>query len=120
LTGSIFQHIAQFQPHRPRTEAVLSDADRFFRSPIINSPYEMPIRHWELDAQMVVLSQPYHAPLRDVNDLPVLQTAERGAAEVLCTNDGDFHDDPGILGYCAVRGIEVCYESTLLARIYES
>ena len=67
-------------------------------------------------SQTVILSQPYHAPLRDPDDLDVLQTAERGAADMLCSNDKDFHD-PIILGYCAARGIEVCYEDTLLARM---
>jgi len=43
-------------------------------------------------SQTVILSQPYHAPLRDPNDLDVLQTAERGAADVLGTNDKNFHD----------------------------
>lgn len=68
-------------------------------------------------SQTVILSQPYHAPLRDADDLHVLQTAERGAADVLCTNDKDFHDDPAVLGYCAARGIEVCYENDLLTRL---
>ena len=67
-------------------------------------------------SQTVILSQPYHAPLRDLNDLDVLQTAERGASDVLCSNDGDFHE-PAIVGYCASRGIEVCNENTLLARL---
>ena len=68
-------------------------------------------------SQTVILSQPYHAPLRDADDLHVLQTAEHGAADVLCTNDKDFHDDPAVLGYCAARGIEVCYENDLLTRL---
>lgn len=65
----------------------------------------------------MILRQPYHAPLRDPDDLDVLQTAERGAADVLCSNDKDFHDDAILLGYCAARGIEVCHEDTLLARM---
>lgn len=68
-------------------------------------------------SQTVILTQPYLAPLRDPDDLDVLQTAERGAADVLCSNDKDFHDDPTVLGYCAARGIEVCREETLLARL---
>lgn len=74
----------------------------------------------ETVSQLAILSQPYHAPVRDTNDLDVLQTAERGATDILCTEDSDFHDDPIILAYCAVRGIEVCHESTLLARIVGS
>jgi putative PIN family toxin of toxin-antitoxin system len=68
-------------------------------------------------SQTVILSQPYHAPLRDADDLHVLQTAERGVVDVLCTEDKDFHDDPGVLAYCAERGIEVCHENDLLTRL---
>lgn len=50
-------------------------------------------------SQTAILSQPYHAPLRDPDDLDVLQTAERGV--VLCSNDGDFHE-PVIVGYSRV------------------
>ena len=53
---------------------------------------------------MVVLGPSHHAPLRDANDLDVMQTAERGDADVLCSNDGDFHE-AGIVAYCATRGI---------------
>jgi len=65
-------------------------------------------------SEIVLLHPAYHAPLRDANDLDVMQTAERGDADILCSNDGDFHE-PGILGYCAVRGIEVHDEKSLLA-----
>ena len=70
-------------------------------------------------SSLVVLSHSYQAPLRDADDLHVLQTAECGAADVLCTADRDFHDDPAIHGYCAARGIEVCFEESLLARLVE-
>ena len=66
--------------------------------------------------QKVVLDQPYHAPLRDPNDLDVMQTAERGEADVLCSNDGDFHD-ASMIAFCAARGIDVCHEAALLARL---
>lgn len=67
-------------------------------------------------SELVLLSQPYVAPLRDPDDLHVLQTAERGLADVLCTSDKDFYD-PTVLAYCASRGIEVCSEELLLARL---
>jgi len=69
-------------------------------------------------SQTVILSQPFLAPLRDPDDLDILQTAERGAADVLCSNDSDFHD-PAVVGYCAARGIEVSNENSLLARLVE-
>jgi putative PIN family toxin of toxin-antitoxin system len=68
-------------------------------------------------ADIVILDPRYRAPfLRDPNDADVLQTAERGEADLLCTHDGDFYD-PAVLSYCATRGIEVCTESTLLERL---
>ena len=67
-------------------------------------------------SHVVILDPQYRAPLRDPNDLNVLQTAERGEADILCTQDGDFYDQT-ILSYCAARGIEICDESTLLMRL---
>jgi len=67
-------------------------------------------------SEMVVLDQPYQAPLRDPNDLDVMQTAERGDADVLCSNDADFHD-ASMITFCAARGIYVCHEATLLTRL---
>ncbi len=66
--------------------------------------------------QTVLIQHPYHAPLRDPNDLDVMQTAERGEADVLCSNDRDFHA-AAIITFCAGRGIEVCTEAVLLARL---
>ena len=67
-------------------------------------------------SETVILGHPYHAPLRDPNDLNVMQTAEHGDADVLCSNDGDFHDS-GIVAFCAARGIDVCHEAALLTRL---
>lgn len=42
--------------------------------------------------ETVLLDRLYHAPLRDANDLDVMQTAERGEADILYTCDSDFHE----------------------------
>jgi predicted nuclease of predicted toxin-antitoxin system len=65
-------------------------------------------------AEMIVLDSRYLAPLRDANDLAVLQTADRGQADILCTNDGDFYDS-AVISFCGARGIDVCDEVSLLA-----
>jgi putative PIN family toxin of toxin-antitoxin system len=65
---------------------------------------------------LVSLDPRYSAPLRDPYDLIVLQTAELGEADILCTHDDDFYDHT-ILAYCAARGIEVCDEASLLNRL---
>ncbi len=69
-------------------------------------------------ADIVVLDPQYRSPLmRDPNDAPVLQTAERGGADILCTHDKDFYEDAAVRSFCASSGIEVCTEKTLLARL---
>ena len=65
---------------------------------------------------IVILDSQYSAPMRDANDLAVLQTADRGEADVLCTNDSDFYD-PTVRSFCGARGIDVCDEVSLLARL---
>lgn len=68
-------------------------------------------------ADIVILDPQYRAPfLRDPNDIDVLQTAERGEADILCTHDGDFFDE-AVLSFCAARGITVCSEKTLFDKI---
>jgi putative PIN family toxin of toxin-antitoxin system len=69
-------------------------------------------------SDVVILEPHYRAPfLRDPNDTDVLQTAERGEADILCTHDRDFYEDAAVLSFCATRGIEVCTEKTLMARL---
>ena len=72
----------------------------------------------EVSVGVVLDPQFQAAVLRDPSDLAVLQTAERGEADILCTHDADFYD-PEIISYCAARGIEVCREPELLARLAE-
>ena len=67
-------------------------------------------------ADLVILDVRYTAPLRDPADWAVLQTADRGEADVLCTHDADFYDS-AVLSFCSERGIEVCDELALAARL---
>ena len=67
-------------------------------------------------SDLVILDPRHGAPLRDPNDLGVLQTADKGEAEVLCTSDGDFYD-PAVVAFCASRGIAVCDEISLLVQL---
>ena len=69
-------------------------------------------------SDIVILDSYYRSPfLRDPNDTDVLQTAERGEADVLCTHDKDFYEDAAVLVFCAIRGIELCTERTLMTRL---
>jgi predicted nuclease of predicted toxin-antitoxin system len=67
-------------------------------------------------SDLVILDPLYRAPLRDPSDLVVLQTADRGLADVLCTSDSDFRD-PAVVAFCGAKGIVVCDEVSLLTRL---
>ena len=45
-------------------------------------------------AEIVPLNPVFTAPIRDINDLIVLQTAVIGEADVICTTDRDFFQPP--------------------------
>jgi putative PIN family toxin of toxin-antitoxin system len=45
-------------------------------------------------AEMVSLNPSFTAPIRDINDVIVLQTAVVGEADVICTRDRDFFAPP--------------------------
>jgi putative PIN family toxin of toxin-antitoxin system len=48
--------------------------------------------------QLVTLNPILSVPIRDVNDIVVVQTAVIGEADVICTNDENFYD-PGIISF---------------------
>jgi putative PIN family toxin of toxin-antitoxin system len=45
-------------------------------------------------AQIIALNPLFTAPIRDANDIMVMQTAILGEADVLCTRDKDFFENP--------------------------
>jgi len=55
-------------------------------------------------------------PIRDVNDIVVIQTAVIGEADVICTKDGDFYE-PGITRFLTTVGISVMDDVMLMQRI---
>jgi predicted nucleic acid-binding protein len=65
---------------------------------------------------LVTLDSRYRAPVRDSYAAIVLQTAEAGEADILCTSDEDFFDSTA-LAYCLSRGIEVCTEASLVLKL---
>ena len=67
-------------------------------------------------SEIALLDSVYIAPMRDANDLVVLQTAERGAADIVCTRDADFFTAE-VVAFCARKGIEICDERTLASRL---
>jgi len=65
--------------------------------------------------EIVTLNPLLTAPLRDVNDVIVVQTAIIGEAEVIC-HDEDFFEKP-IVQYLNKRGISVLDHIALMERL---
>lgn len=64
-------------------------------------------------SKIVRLSPLFSLPIRDVNDLIVVQTAVIGEANVLCTKDADFYD-PVATGFLSRVGISVMDDVSLI------
>lgn len=67
-------------------------------------------------AEMVAVNPLKHTPIRDRNDIFVLQTVLSGEADVLCTGDRDFFEPPASV-FLANCGIEVLTDVDLLRRL---
>jgi putative PIN family toxin of toxin-antitoxin system len=67
-------------------------------------------------AEIVRLSPVFNLPIRDVNDLIVVQTAVIGEANVLCAKDRDFYD-PATAEFLSGVGISVMDDVSLLQRL---
>jgi len=67
-------------------------------------------------AEVVILNPLLTAPIRDVNDVIVVQTAIIGEADIICTNDADFFEQP-ITEYLAQFGISVLDDMALMQRL---
>lgn len=68
--------------------------------------------------QIVVPNPLVLTPIRDVNDVVVMQTAVVGGADVLCTHDRDFFEMPAE-GFLRRAGIEVMNDISLIQRLRE-
>jgi predicted nucleic acid-binding protein len=55
-------------------------------------------------------------PIRDVNDIVVMQTAVIGEADVLCTKDRDFFEPPAE-GFLRKAGIAVLDDISLMRQL---
>jgi len=67
-------------------------------------------------AEIVVLNPLFTAPVRDVNDIMVMQTAVVGEADVLCTRDKDFHTAEAV-AFLMKTGTTVLDDIALINRL---
>ena len=66
--------------------------------------------------EIVTLDPLVTAPIRDVNDIIVMQTAIIGEADILCTKDDDFFEKPAS-EYLGKMGIAVLDDIALMQRL---
>jgi putative PIN family toxin of toxin-antitoxin system len=67
-------------------------------------------------AEMVAFDLLARAPIRDRNDIFVLQTAFSGEADVVCTGDRDFFEPPASI-FLASCGIEVLTDAQMMRKL---
>jgi len=67
-------------------------------------------------SEIVTLDPLVTAPIRDVNDIIVMQTAIIGEAHILCTNDEDFFESPAS-AYLRKMDIAVLDDIALMHRL---
>jgi putative PIN family toxin of toxin-antitoxin system len=67
-------------------------------------------------AEIVTLNPLLTAPIRDINDVIVVQTAILGEADIICTHDEDFFQE-AIVQYLSKLGISVLDDKSLMARL---
>ena len=102
---------------------ILAETSRVLRYPRMRLRHGMPdsriydyVMFLHSVATMVQLDPMLIAPIRDPNDIVVLQTAIIGGAEAICTTDEDFFKAPAS-AYLESLGILVCTDAELIRRL---
>jgi putative PIN family toxin of toxin-antitoxin system len=102
---------------------ILFELARVLRYPRIQALYGLPetriydyVGFLREVSEIVTLNPLLSIPIRDVNDIVVVQTALIGEADVICTRDEDFFD-PSLSRFLGNVGITVMDDITLMQRI---
>ena len=102
---------------------MLHELARVLRYPRLQAVYNLPehlvfdyINFLRQSSEIVPLNPLVTAPIRDVNDVVVIQTAIIGEADILCTKDDDFFEAPAA-DYLSRMGVEVFDDITLMRRL---
>lgn len=102
---------------------MLHELAKVLRYPRLQAFYGLPenlvfdyVNFLRRSSEIVPLNPIVTAPIRDVNDIIVMQTAIIGEADVLCTKDDDFFADPAN-EYLRKMGIVVLDDISLMHRL---
>ena len=102
---------------------MLYELARVLRYPRLQAFYGLPenlvfdyIDFLRRSSELVILNPLIIAPIRDVNDIIVMQTAIIGDADILCTKDDDFFEKPAS-DYLSRMGVAVLDDIGLMHRL---
>jgi putative PIN family toxin of toxin-antitoxin system len=102
---------------------MLHELAKVLRYPRLQAFYDLPenlvfeyVNFLRRSSEIVVLNPLVTAPIRDVNDIIVMQTAIIGEADILCTKDDDFFEEPA-REYLSRLGIAVLDDISLMHRL---
>jgi len=102
---------------------MLYELARVLRYPRLQAFYDLSenlvfdyIKFLRISAEIVTLNPLVTVPIRDMNDIVVMQTAIIGEADILCTKDDDFFAQPA-RDYLSTLGIAVLDDISLIHRL---
>jgi putative PIN family toxin of toxin-antitoxin system len=102
---------------------MLHELAKVLRYPRLQAFYDLPenlvfdyVNFLRRCSEIVPLNPLVTAPIRDVNDIVVMQTAIIGEADILCTKDDDFFEEPA-REYLSKLGIAVLDDISLMHRL---
>lgn len=102
---------------------MLHELAKVLRYPRLQAFYDLPedlvfdyVSFLRRSSEIVTLNPIVTAPIRDVNDIIVMQTAIIGEADILCTKDEDFFEKPA-REYLSKMGIAVLDDISLMQRL---
>jgi len=123
LARELLLNIVQSEHTLLVSNEMLYELARVLRYPRLQAFYDLPenlvfdyVTFLRRSSEVVTLNPLVYAPIRDVNDIIVMQTAIIGEADILCTKDDDFFGKPAS-GYLSKMGITVLDDISLMRRL---
>jgi putative PIN family toxin of toxin-antitoxin system len=101
LARELLTNIVESEHRLLLSNEILYELARVLRYPRLREFYDLTedlvfeyVKFLRRSSEIVILDPFVIAPIRDVNDIVVMQTAIIGEADILCTRDEDFFEDP--------------------------
>ena len=123
LARELLTNIVEGEHKLLLSNEMLHELARVLRYPRLQEFYSLTedmvfhyVKFLRRSSEIVTLDPLVSAPIRDVNDIIVMQTAIIGEAEILCTTDEDFFESPAN-EYLRRMGINVFDDITLMHRL---